>query len=64
MITNCISKSLEFIELLICEKIAGLVLFQRNEKLNRKDTLTHKIPFAARFSCCATIHLKYIPRVL
>jgi len=68
MITNFISKSLEVIELLICEKIAGLFFFKRNEKKNCKGTLTPKMPFAARFSCCATIDfnsiLKYFPRGL
>jgi len=41
-------------------------LFKRNEKKNRKDTPTPKMPFADRFSCCATIDfnsiLKYFPR--
>ena len=68
MITNFISKSLEFIELLIFEKIAGLFLFKQNEKKNRRGALTPKMPFAARFSCCATIGfksiLKYFPRGL
>ena len=68
MIINFISKYLEFIALLICEKIAGLFLFKRNEKKNRRGTLTPKMPFAARFSCCATIDfntiLKYFPRGL
>jgi len=32
IITNFISKSSKFIELLICEKIAGLFLFKQNEK--------------------------------
>jgi len=48
MITNFISNSLEFIELLICEKIAGIFLFERNEVKNCKGTLTPKMPFAAR----------------
>ena len=65
---NFISKSSEFIELLICEEIAGLFLFKRNEKKNRRGTVTPKMPFAARFSCCATINfnsiLKYFPRGL
>jgi len=68
MITEFISKSLEFIELLICKKIAGLVLFKRNEKKNRRVTLTPKTPFAARFSFCATVDfksiLKFFPRWL
>ena len=52
MITNFISKSVEFIELLICEKIAkGLFLFKRNYIKNCKGALTPKMPFAARFSC-------------
>ena len=59
MMTNCISKSLEFIKLLVCEQIAGFFLFKRNEKKNRKDTLTPKMPFAARFSCCATIDFNF-----
>jgi len=41
-------------------------LFKRNDKKNRKGTLTPKMPFAARFSCCATIDcnsiLKYFSR--
>jgi len=57
MITNFISKSLECIKLLICEKIAGLFLFKRNQKKNCKSTLTPKMPFAARFSCCAMVVL-------
>ena len=60
MITNFISKSLEFIELLICEKIAGVILFKRNEMKNCKCTLTPKMPFAARFWCCATIEFNSI----
>ena len=64
-ITNFISQSLEFIELLICEKIAGLFLFKRNYMKNCKGALTPKMPFAARFSCCSTIAfnsiLKYFP---
>jgi len=68
MITTFISKSLEFVELLICEKIAGLFLFKRNETKNCKGTPTPKMSFAARFSCCATIDfnsiLKYFPRGL
>jgi len=39
--------------------------FKRNEKKNRKDTLTPKMPFTARFWCCATIDFnstsKYFP---
>jgi len=66
MITNFISKSFEFIELLICEKIAGLFLLKRNDMKNCKGTLTSKMPFAARFSCCATVDfnsiLIYFPR--
>jgi len=57
MIINFISKYLEIIELLICEKIAGLFLFKRNEKKNRRGTLTPKMPFAARLSCCAMVVL-------
>jgi len=68
MITNFIIKSSQFTELLICKKSLGLFLFKRNEKKNRKGTLTLKLPFAARFSCCATIDfnsiLKYFPRGL
>jgi len=68
IITSFISKSLEFIQLLICEKIAGFFLFKRNEKKNRKGTLTTKMPFAARFSGCVTIDfnsiLKYFTRGL
>ena len=62
MITNFISKSLEFVQLLICKKIAGLFLFKRNEKKNIKGTLTPKMPFAARFSCCATIDFNSISK--
>ena len=66
MITNFLSKHLEFIELLICEKTRWLFLFKRNDMKNGKSTLTPKIPFAARFSCCATIDfnsvLNYFPR--
>ena len=66
MMTNFISKSLEFVELLICKNSRGLFLFKRNEKKNRRGTLTSKMPFAARFSCCATIDFnsifKYFPR--
>ena len=42
MITNFISKSLEFIELLIYlwKNSRGLFLFKRNEKKNRRGTLT------------------------
>jgi len=68
MITNFISKSLEFIELLICKTSRVLSLFKRNEMKNLRGTLTPKIPSAARFSCCATIDfnsiLKYFPRGL
>ena len=60
MITNFISKSLEFIELLIWEKSAGLFLFKRNEKKNRRGTLTPIMPFAARFSICATVDFNSI----
>jgi len=39
--------------------------FKRNEKKNRKDTLTPNMHFTARFSCCATIDFnstsKYFP---
>ena len=42
MITNFISKSLEFIELVICKQIAEVFLFKRNEKKNRRGTLTPK----------------------
>jgi len=65
---NFISKSLEFIHLLICKKSRGIFVFKRNEKKNRKGTLTPKMRFAARFSCCATIDfnsiLKCFPRGL
>ena len=65
MTTNFISKSWEFIQLLICEKSRGLFLFERKEKKNCKSTLTPKMPFVARFSCCATIDfnsiLKFFP---
>jgi len=68
MMINFISKSLEFVELLICEKIAGLFLFKRNEMKNCKATITPRMPFAVRFSCCATIDfnsiLKYFPSSL
>jgi len=45
MMINLISKSSEFIQILICKIIAGLYLFKRNEKKNRKGTLTPKVPF-------------------
>jgi len=67
MITNFISKSLEFIQLLICKKNRG-GYFCLNEMRRKiaKGTLTPKMPFLARFSCCATINfnsiLKYFPR--
>ena len=32
-------------------------MFKRNEKKNGKGTLTPKMPFAARFSCCAMVVL-------
>jgi len=68
MMINFISKSLEFIQILICKKSWGLLLFKRNEKKNRKGTLTPKMRFVARFSCCAAIDfnsiLKYFPRGL
>ena len=38
MITNFISKSLEFIGIWICQKSRELFLFKRNDKRNRKDT--------------------------
>jgi len=56
---NFISKSLEFFQLLFCKIFAGLFLCKRNEK-NCKSTLTPNIPFAARFSCCATINFNPI----
>jgi len=50
------------------KKSRGLFLFKRNEKKNRRGTLTPKTPFAARFSFCATVDfnsiLKYFPRGL
>ena len=68
MMINFISKSSEFIELLICKKSRRLFLFKRNEKKNRRGTLAPKMPFAERFSCCATIDFnsifKYFPRGL
>jgi len=68
MTTYFISESWEFIQLLICKKSRGLFLFERNEKKNRKSTLTPKMPLVARFSWCATIDfssmLKYFPRGL
>jgi len=57
MITNFISKSLKFFELLICEKTRWLFLFKRNEKKNGKGTLTPKMLFADKFSCCAMVAL-------
>ena len=35
----------------------GLFLFERNEKKNGKGTLTPKMPFDARLSCCAMVVL-------
>jgi len=68
MMINFISKSLEFIELLICKKSRELFLFKLNKEKNRKGTLTSKLPFAAGFSCCATIDFNsivlYFPRGL
>jgi len=50
------------------KKLRGLFLFKRNEMKNCKGTLTPKMPFVARFSCCATIDFnsifKYFPRGL
>ena len=42
MMTNLISKSSEFIQLLISKQIAGVFLFKRNEMKNRKDTVISK----------------------
>jgi len=39
------------------KKSRGLFLFKRNEKKIGKGTLTPKVPFAARFSCCAMVVL-------
>jgi len=39
------------------KNLRGLFLFKRNEKSNGKGTLTPKMPFAARFSCCAMVVL-------
>ena len=48
------------------KKSRGLFLFERNEKKNGRGTLTPKMPFAAKFSFCATVDfnsiLKYFPR--
>jgi len=61
-----ISKSSKFVQLLSVKKSRVLSLFKRNEQKNRKGALTPKMPFAARFSCCATIDfnsiLKYFPK--
>jgi len=50
------------------KKSRRLFLLERNEKKNCKGPLTPVMPFAARFSCCATIAfnsiLKYFPRGL
>ena len=66
MMTNFVTKSSKFIRLLIWKKSRASFLFKRNEKKNHKGTLTPKMTFAARFSCCATINfnsiLKYFPR--
>jgi len=43
---NFTSKSLEFVQLLICKKTRGLFLFKRNEQKNRRGTLTPKMLFA------------------
>jgi len=68
MMINFPSKSSQCIQLLICERSRGLFLFKRNEKKNRKGTIKQKVPFAAGFSCCATIDfnsmLKYFLRGL
>jgi len=42
------------------KKSRGLFLFKGNEMQNCKGTLTPKMPFAARFSCCATIDFNSI----
>jgi len=47
MMTTFISKSLKFVQLMICKKSRGLFLFKRNDKKNRKGTLTPKMRFAA-----------------
>jgi len=39
------------------KKSRGLFLFKRNEKKNCKGTLTAKMAFAARFSCCVMVVL-------
>jgi len=63
---KCICKSSEFILLLTCKKIAEVIFVstKREEKSQRYSNT--KMPFAARFSCCATIDfnsiLKYFPR--
>jgi len=68
MMINFIPKSLECIDLLICKTSRRLFLSKRNEMKNCKGTPTPKMPFAARFSCCATIDfisiLKYFSRGL
>jgi len=57
MITNFISKSLEFIELLICKKIAGvIVVWTKWEEKSQRYSNT-KMPFAAKFPCCAMMVL-------
>ena len=42
------------------KKSPGLFLFERNEKKNRRGTLTPKMPFAARFSFCSTVDFNSI----
>jgi len=45
-------------------KNRGVVFFKRYEKKHHKGTLTTKMPFAARFSCCATIDFNSISKYL
>jgi len=51
MMINFTSKSLEFVQLLICKKTRGLFLFKRNEQKNRRGTLTPKMLFAWASIC-------------
>jgi len=57
MMINFVSKSLEFIELLICEKIVGVIFVWTKWEEKWQRHFNTKMPFAARFSCCAMVVL-------
>jgi len=66
MTTNFITKSLELIQLLIRKNIAGVGFVQTKWEEKSQRYSNTKMPFAAIFSCCATIDfnsiLKYFLR--